>query len=136
MLPLFSEEASSGIAAEILREDTEVVAWWGTWLECSVAISRLGRENSLDETSQEESRAVLDSLAAGWIEIEPANDLRLLASLVAKDHPLKAADALQLAAALRWCEGATSDASFVCLDSRLRRAAADEGFDLLPEDNS
>lgn len=53
--------------------------------------------------------------------------------LVSKDYPLKAADALQLAAALRWCEVDTDDRRFVCLDNRLRRAAEDEGFDVLPE---
>ena len=59
--------------------------------------------------------------------------MRLLASLLSRDHPLKTADALQLAAALRWCEGDTMNASFVCLDNRLRGAALDEGFNVLPE---
>lgn len=43
-----------------------------------------------------------------------------------------AADALQLAAALDWCDGNTCGESFVCLDDRLRGAAALEGFRVLP----
>lgn len=109
-----------------------MAVWWGAWTECAVTISRLRREGSLDDEGEEEARAALDNLARDWSEIEPENDLRLLAMLVSKSHPLKAADALQLAAALRWCEGETADAGFVCLDERLRRAAADEGFDVLP----
>ena len=68
-----------------------------------------------------------------WVERRPTDDTRLLAMLVSKRHPLKAADSLQIAAALRWCEGETDGTAFVCLDERLRIAALDEGFDVLPE---
>jgi predicted nucleic acid-binding protein len=108
--------------------------WWGTWAECAVAISRLRRERRLDSEGEEKTRAVLGLLAESWVEVEPSDDLRLLASLLSRDHPLNAADALQLAAALRWCEGNTAGAGFVCLDNQLRRAASDEGFDVLPEE--
>jgi hypothetical protein len=47
-------------------------------------------------------------------------------------HALRAADALQLAAALDWCDGNTRGESFVCLDDRLRGAAVLEGFRVLP----
>jgi hypothetical protein len=47
-------------------------------------------------------------------------------------HPLRAGDALQLAAALVWCEETPDGEAFVCLDERLRAAAAKEGFDVLP----
>lgn len=133
LLPLFSEETFSGVAAELLREDDEVVVWWGTWIECSVAISRLRREIRLDDTDEEQARAALDRLASTWIEHRPTDSTRLLALLVSKYHPPKAADALQIAAALRWCEGDTEGTGFVCLDHRLRRAAWGEGFDILPE---
>lgn len=110
-----------------------MVVWWGTWTECAIAISRLKREGSWGEEYEEETRAALDGLAASWLEVEPTNELRLLAMLVSKIYPLKAADCLQLAAALRWCEGDTEGAGFVCLDNRLRQAAEDEGFEVLPE---
>jgi hypothetical protein len=48
-------------------------------------------------------------------------------------HPLRAADALQLAAALVWCDEAPQGTAFVCLDDRLRDAARREGFAVLPE---
>jgi uncharacterized protein len=105
LLPLSSEETFSGVVTELLREDDEIVVWWGTWLECSAAVSRLKRENSLDEVGEEEARAVLERLADNWVERRPTDDTRLLAMLVSKHHPLKAADTLQIAAALRWCEG-------------------------------
>jgi hypothetical protein len=46
---------------------------------------------------------------------------------------LRAADALQLAAALIWCEEQPAGEVFVCLDDRLREAARREGFTLVPE---
>ncbi len=110
-----------------------MAVWWGTWAECAVTISRLKRDGHLNEESERETRTALDGLAAHWAEIEPEDDTRLLAALLSKDYALKTADALQLAAAFRWCEGDTSGKGFVCLDERLRRAARAEGFIVLPE---
>jgi predicted nucleic acid-binding protein len=133
LLPLLAEQTASEAMNVLLREGEDLVVWWGTWAECAVAISRLKREDSLDEESEQETRVVLDEIAADWTEVEPIDDMRLLASLLSKDHPLKTADALQLAAALRWCEGDTTGRSFVCLDNRLREAAMGEDFGVLPE---
>ncbi len=132
LLPLISEEVNSSIATSLLQEDGDVTVWWGTWSECAVAISRIRREGGLDEEREEMARDILDILAEAWIEIRPEDDLRLLSTLLSKYHPLKAADCFQLAAALRWCEGYTNGAGFVCLDDRLHAAAVAEGFDVLP----
>ncbi len=86
----------------------------------------------MDEESEDAARNRLNRLADEWVEVDPVNDLRLLSSFVSKDHPLKAADCFQLAAALRWCEGDVDGSGFVCLDDRLRKAARDEGFVVLP----
>jgi predicted nucleic acid-binding protein len=45
-------------------------------------------------------------------------------------HPLSAADALQLAAALEWCEGKPQGNVFLTFDRRLREAAGLAGFTL------
>jgi len=47
-------------------------------------------------------------------------------------HPLSAADALQLAAALTWAGKQPREHAFVCLDRRLHDAARKEGFLILP----
>ena len=135
LLPLIVRETTSDKVAELLQDDSAVSVWWGTWIECSVSVSRLRREGKLSEQNEGQARTRLDRLATGWNEVPPTNNLRTLASLLSRDHPLKAADALQLAAALRWCEGDTIGAGLVCLDNQLRRAASDEGFDVLPEES-
>jgi predicted nucleic acid-binding protein len=132
-MPLIFEETNSDTATGLLRDDSDMSVWWGIWAECSVAISRLKHVGWLDEDGEERARAVLDLLAEIWTEMRPTDDLRLLAALLSKDHPLKTADALQLAAVLRWCEGHATGTAFVCLDDRLRRAARSEGFSAMPE---
>jgi predicted nucleic acid-binding protein len=47
-------------------------------------------------------------------------------------HPLKAADALQLAAAYRWAAERPDGHEFVSLDGALSRAAEAEGFSVVP----
>ncbi len=98
-----------------------------------LSVNRLGREHRLREMIAEEARGMLERLASEWLEVEPTYEIRQLTALVSRPHPLKAADALQLAAALRWCEGNTAGVGFVCLDNQLRRASLAEGFDALSE---
>ncbi len=133
VIPLLVEEATSETMSSLLREDRETVVWWGTWAECTVAISRFVRENTLNENDDATARFILGLLALTWTEVKPTNDIRSLIEILSRDHPRKTADLLQLAAALRWCEGDSLNKGFVCLDKQLRRAAESEGFDVLPE---
>jgi predicted nucleic acid-binding protein len=75
---------------------------------------------------------VLDSLAEVWSEIQPGEGVRQRAERALMVHPLRAADALQLAAALVWAEDAPRGLELVCLDANLAEAAAKEGFTVLP----
>jgi len=133
VIPLLAEEATSEAMNSLLREDREIVVWWGTWAECTVAISRFVRINTLNENDEATARFMLGLFAIGWTEVKPTNDIRSLTEILSRDHPRKTADLLQLAAALRWCEGDSLNKGFVCLDKQLRRAAESEGFDVLPE---
>jgi hypothetical protein len=54
-----------------------------------------------------------------------------MASRLLRVHPLRAADALQLAAALAAAKGDPSSLDVVCLDQRLSEAARREGFRVL-----
>ena len=46
-------------------------------------------------------------------------------------YPLKAADSLQLAAALTWCDNRPSGRTFLCGDKRLAEAAKAVGFSIV-----
>ena len=62
------------------------------------------------------------------MEIEPSDEIRETARRFLRVHPLRAADALQLAAAFVAAERRPSTLAFVTLDDRLRAAASQEGF--------
>ena len=132
LVPICLEEAESPAVRDLLREDGALAVWWGSSVECQSAFARVRREGALHTAQEEEARAVLRSLATVWTEIQPVEDVRALCSRLLLTHPLRAADALQLAAAIVWTGGRPAADGFVCLDHRLREAARMEGFHLLP----
>ena len=79
------------------------------------------------------ARSVLRTLVQAWTEMQPSEALRNTAERLLAVHPLRTADALQLAAAIQWCRGNTNDQGLVAFDQRLRDAAYREGFTVLPE---
>ncbi len=132
ILPLVSREPFSDEMRRLLEEDVGMVVWWATRVECVSAISRRAREGLLGAEGEAAARGLLGDLSESWTEAQPTARLRGLAEQALTAHPLRAADALQLAAALIWCGPQTRGCSFVCLDERLRTAASRSGFDLLP----
>jgi predicted nucleic acid-binding protein len=75
--------------------------------------------------------ACLEVLRRGWQEINPSDELRQLAIQLLDTHALRAADSLQLAAALTWCDERPTRRPFLCADHRLSEAARSEGFSVL-----
>lgn len=110
-----------------------MVTWWGTRIECMSAIARYVREQRLSATEVATGRRRLMGLAEEWMEMQPDEALRASAERIVGVHSLRAADALQLAAALLACDGTPADVAFVCLDTRLREAALREGFWVVPD---
>ncbi|HEY5868040.1 MAG TPA: hypothetical protein VI542_21185 [Candidatus Tectomicrobia bacterium] len=70
------------------------------------------------------------------VQVLPSQAVRDHTAPILQGHPLRAADALQLAAALVWVQGHPIGQPFVCLDHRLRAAAQREGFLLVPSPES
>lgn len=132
VIPLCLEEPWTSDLQAIAEEDQALVVWWGTPIECTSAFARLRREGVLRDTDEDQARFLLERLATVWTEIQPTHAVREQAKRALRLHPLRAADALQLAAALVWTQGQPSGHAFVCLDRRLRQAAHREGFLLLP----
>ena len=132
VLPLCLEEPPSGRLRELATEDSHLVAWWGTVVECTSAIARLRREGFLDTAQEQRVAFVLHAVVAEWTEIQPSEELRRSSIRLLRHHPLRAADALQLAAADLWAAGRPEGNAFICIDRRLRDAALLEGFVVLP----
>ena len=130
--PLFLKQPMSRGMQALLREDTEVVIWWGASVECGSALARSVREGWISRSTGRAAQQGMGELQASAYEVQPTDEVRTRAVRLLNLHPLRAADALQLSAGLIWCGERTAGAEFVCLDSRLREAAGREGFDVLP----
>lgn len=132
MLPLCLEEPHSGQLTELIADDPHVVVWWGTVVECASAVARLQREGHLDINQERQVNGILRALAEEWTEIQPSEVVRRSGIRLLRLHPLRAADAFQLAAAEIWTGGSPEGFGLVSLDHRLREAGAVEGFLILP----
>ncbi len=133
LIPLCVAQDATVRMKELMRGDSLMTVWWGTAVEGRSALARLRREGLLDEQGEEMARGFLQKMRDGWSEIEPGEKVRQQAIRFISVHDLKAADALQLAAAFIWTGGDPEGYSFVCLDGKLRGAGKKEGFFLQPE---
>jgi predicted nucleic acid-binding protein len=132
VIPLCLEEPQSSTDTALAKSDQELVVWWGTRVECRSALARRRREGQLSSDSERQATEVLVALAEAWAEVQPTEAVRHRAERLLRVHPLRAADALQLAAALVWAEEEPPGLEVVCLDANLAEAALKEGFSILP----
>jgi len=130
IVPLLVEEPAHPAVHQALADDTSMLVWWASPVECVSALSRRNREGSLEESALRLALERLRVLSRAWHEILPTQTVRSQAERMLRVHPLRAADALQLAAALVAAEQQPSDLEFLCLDDRLSAAASREGFRL------
>jgi predicted nucleic acid-binding protein len=130
LVPLCVHEAASRQAQFHLRRFSPVV-WWGSLVEVHSAISRLHRDTEITDLDKKGALARLQMLSRGWREILPDDHLRELATRSLDKYSLRAADSLQLAASLTWCEQRPAKRNFICGDHRLAEAADSAGFTVL-----
>jgi uncharacterized protein len=133
VVPLLIAEARSAEMVALLRSDRAPAIWWGSPVECQSALHRRRREDVLSPAGLSEALGRLVRLAEDIDVVAPTARLRERAGRALAGHPLRAADALQLAAALVWSGEEAAGEAFVCLDDHLRDAARREGFEVLPD---
>jgi uncharacterized protein len=131
IVPLLVAETTTRSLQALARRDPDMLAWWGSQVECASAVARLERAAQLDRRGAVLAFDRLKKIADGWHEIEPSEVVRETAVRFLRVHPLRAADALQLAAAFVAAERRPSSLEVVTLDDRLADAAGKEGFELI-----
>jgi predicted nucleic acid-binding protein len=113
LVPLLVAEQRSGDVTTLIAEDKEMTMWWATPLECQSALYRRHREAPLETkvmaAATERMRAIVEHADT----VSPTDEVRRRAARLVSVHPLRAADALQLAAALIWCEEQPHGETFV-----------------------
>ena len=132
ILSLVAAQPAQNDVRSILDDDPSVLLWWGTRIELASGLCRLHREGTISSGRLSSLLRIIEQIADDADEVEPTESVRITATRILRVHNLRAADAMQLAAALAWTNNSPSKAGFVCLDVRLREAAEKEGFETLP----
>jgi predicted nucleic acid-binding protein len=131
ILPLLMDERTSLKVASVYEEDARQIVWCLTEVEAASALARREREGR-DAEDVARARSMFRVLTERWEEVTSVQSVRARALRLLGTHPLRAPDALQLAAALVFCDERTESLPFVCLDDRLADAARKERFPVLP----
>jgi predicted nucleic acid-binding protein len=131
IVPLILEEPPSRRCRELLRRDPVQVVWCLSRTEVLSALWRQHRIGALEDADLERAVTRLETLAARWAEVDAVLLVRETGERLLRTHSLRAADALQLGAALVAAEHRPRNRSFVCLDGNLLGAASREGFDVI-----
>jgi hypothetical protein len=114
----------------LLYESYGIVAWWATQVEMMSGLTRLERMGQITHERFLIGKQVAREIVRDWLSVRSTESIAIDACSLLELYPLRAADALQLAAALEWCEGKPKGKVFLSFDQRLREAAGMAGFTL------
>ncbi len=131
LVPLCCFQPQSAQAMQVARTYSRQVVWWGTVIEAVSSLNRLTREGTLNAKEGGQAFARLDYLRGRWNEVQPTEEVRDRAERLLRVHRLRAADALQLAAAMAWCGDRPQGRTLIGADGILSNAADAEGFTVI-----
>ncbi len=127
LIPLCVLQAQTA-RARALYKNLGIVVWWATPVEIISGLTRLERMGDIGRDQLLIARKRARELADIWASLSPSSITLTQACSLLEAHPLRAADALQLAAALEACEQEPHGYVFVTADQRLAQAARQIGF--------
>jgi predicted nucleic acid-binding protein len=132
LIPLLIREDSSEQMRQLLASDHHILASAITPIEIQSSLWRRRHHQEMDADQHTTAEQAFGKLSESWSEIEDTPVTRQIALELITRHVLRAADALQLAAAVVACGKDPQSLSFVTLDRDLAAAARSEGFPVLP----
>ena len=131
VVPLCCFQPQRAQARQAGRTYSRQVVWWGTIIEAVSSLNRLTRDGAINAKESSQAFARLEYLRARWNEVQPTEEVRIRAERLLRIHRLRAADALQLAAALVWCGNHPQGRALIGTDGNLSDAASAEGFTVI-----
>jgi hypothetical protein len=131
IVPLLVREADTVAREEQFRGVSGMVTWWATRVECVSALCRREREGRLSVAAVHAAFRRLELFGDQWAVVSPSEVMLPRAERLLRVHPLRAADAMQLAAALLATRENTKNSCFFTADKSLADAARKEGFTVL-----
>ena len=126
LVPVIVAEEGTALARSWLEEDAAVVTWALTAVELTSAIERRARQRLLGIDGRRRALELVRQLAEGWDEVTDLLAVRRQALTYLARHNLRAADALQLAAAFLTSEGDPPSLGFTCLGSKKPQVDPDD----------
>jgi uncharacterized protein len=125
------EEPASVACRRALRADPVMAVWALTRTEVVSAIRRRERAGDLDTAGTATALSRIETRAARWTEVDALDHVRQRAERLLGVHALRAADALQLGAALALFDDRPRGRFFLTRDAELGGAAGREGFSVI-----
>ncbi len=131
IIPLFIAEQGTARAKAWYREDSDIIVWTLTRVELFSALARRRRQEPAAESRLLAVRRDLLRAWPQWSEVTAIEMVRRHAERIVESHPVRAADALQIGAAVVAAEDNPAALEFVTFDEDLAHAAEREGFSVL-----
>jgi predicted nucleic acid-binding protein len=127
LLPLCVQQIKTN-PAKVLFARYGIAVWWTTSVEIMSGLTRLERMNEIRQDQFQAGEQFGLSLAKIWDTVDPSATILARAYPLLQIYPLRAADALQLAAAIEYFENSPRNNVFITADVRLSDAARQSGF--------
>jgi len=128
LIPLVVAERGTALAERLLRDDPAVVVWTLTRVELLSALARRRREEPAAARRLLEAKREILAAWPRWSEVTAVEVVRRHAERVVDTHAIRAADALQIGAALVAAGDDPAALEFVTFDQPQAAAAEREGF--------
>ena len=133
IIPLIVSEAQTDYCLEALQGESQMMVWALSEVEVCSALTRKLREGFLSEETLTSAMRRANQIFKAAFEVTAGPKVKQRAIRLLHLHALRAADALQLAAALVAVKEDVQKMPIMCFDNRLSEAARREGFVVNPE---
>ncbi len=132
IVPLLINEENTEYCIEAAADDPRMLVWCLSRVEVVSALCRRAREGQIGAEEFEKAKKRLAIIVSRADEVTAVDRVRARALRLLEVHPLRAADAWQLGAALVGSQEDPERLRIVCFDGRLKSAATKEGFVVNP----
>lgn len=133
IIPLLVLEQETEQCIRAYQSDQEVMVWTMSKAEVFSALCRRSREGALKEIDFDSAKKRMNDFFDKAFEVISVQKVKDRALRLLQVHPLRAADAMQLASVLVATQEHTSRVPIMSFDGRLTLAAKREGFTVNPD---
>ena len=131
LIPVLVAELQTARATRLLLNDPDVIVWTLTRVELLSALARRRRSDRAAAAWLRRARQEVLEMWPRWVEVTALETVRRHAERIVESHALRAADAMQIAAALVARAEGSDDLAFVTFDLQQAAAAEREGLRVL-----